>query len=278
MSELFKTVLSLSLFGFVITAVLLCLKPFTAKRFPASWQYCVWIAVLVSMITPAYKLIDAKNAQKIAHTPKNTLVQTEHTETPLVSEGMSENQSKTDLPIEYWEIHITPKHHVSLMNLSAYIWFGGMCIYLIIVLLSYTTYITKRRRNAVAITDYALLDDIKRELNIKRNIKIKMAEEVQSPLLVGVIFPVIYIPCREIPPENMRMVFLHELMHYKRKDLVVKWFSILVNAIHWFNPLVYLLSANLSQACEISCDMKVTENMNLNDRKLYMKTILDLVE
>ena len=65
---------------------------------------------------------------------------------------------------------------------------------------------------------------------------------------------------------------------YKRKDLIIKWFALFVNAVHWFNPLSYLLSANLSEACEVSCDMEVTKNMNDEEQKLYMKTILELVE
>lgn len=73
MYELFKTVLILSLFGFGITAVLLCLKPITAKKFPAKWQYYVWIAVLLSMIIPAYKLIPKKEAKKISLFSQNRI-------------------------------------------------------------------------------------------------------------------------------------------------------------------------------------------------------------
>ena len=106
----------------------------------------------------------------------------------------------------------------------------------------------------------------------------RVSSEVGSPMLVGVVFPVIYMPHREISPEMMRVVFLHELTHYKRKDLMIKWFALFVNAVHWFNPMAYLLCANLSEACEISCDMKVTMDMGEEEQRLYMKTILELVE
>ena len=62
------------------------------------------------------------------------------------------------------------------------------------------------------------------------------------------------------------------------KDLIIKWFALFVNSVHWFNPLSYILCANLSEACEVSCDMEVTKNMNDEEQKLYMKTILELVE
>ena len=76
----------------------------------------------------------------------------------------------------------------------------------------------------------------------------------------------------------MRMVLLHELTHYKRKDLIIKWLAVLVNSVHWFNPLCYIACANLSEACEVSCDMSVTKNMSQDEQKLYMQTILDLAE
>lgn len=275
MFELFKTVLILSLFGFGITAILLCLKPITAKKFPAKWQYYVWIAVLLSMIIPAYKLIPPKEAQKLPLIPQNQVVQQD---APQEFEETPETVIIEETPIEYREVNITPKLSIKLLDLFAYIWFVGMCIFLIIVITSYIVYITRKHKKAIRITENAVLNEVKKELKIKRHIKIRMSRDFESPMLVGVLFPVIYIPCREISDENMRMVFLHELTHYKRKDLLIKWLSIFINAVHWFNPLAYLLCANVSEACEVSCDMAVTRNMSEREQKIYMKTILELVE
>ena len=273
MFELFKTVLILSLFGFGITALLLCLKPITAKKFPAKWQYYVWIAVLLSMIIPTYKLIPPKEAQKLPLLPQNEIVQPE---TPQNLEEAPRTVIIEETPIEYREVNITPKLSIKLLDLLAYVWLIGMCIYLVVVISSYIIYITRKQKKAIMITENTVLSEVKKELKIKRHIKIRMSRDFESPMLVGVVKPVIYIPCREIPIEHMRMVFLHELTHYKRKDLLIKWLSLFVNAVHWFNPLAYLLCANVSEACEVSCDMAVTKNMSELEQKIYMKTILDL--
>ena len=275
MFELFKTVLILSLFGFGITALLLCLKPITAKKFPAKWQYYVWIAVLLSMIIPTYKLIPQKEAQKLSMISRNEVVQTEVLQE---YEEIPETVIIEETPIEYREVNITPNYRIKLLDLLAYVWFVGMCIYLIIVISSYIIYITGKHKKAVRLTENTVLNEVKKELKIKRHIKIRMSPDIQSPMLVGVLFPVIYIPCREIPDENMRMVFLHELTHYKIKDLIIKWLSVFVNAVHWFNPLAYLLCANVSEACEVSCDMAVVRGLSEEEKKIYMHTILSLVE
>lgn len=228
MYDIFKTVLILSLFGFGITALLLLLKPITAKRLPARWQYCVWVAVLISMVLPAYKLIPKKEAQKLSIVPQNQTVQT--TVQPL-EEINPDTVVTYDTPIEYQEVNLSSKIQIRLFDLIAYIWGAGVLIFSFVVIISYFRFLCHKNKNAVKISD-----------------------------------------------NNMRMVLLHELTHYKRKDLLVKWFAVLVNAVHWFNPLCYLACTALSEACEVSCDMSVTKNMSEDEQKLYMQTILNLVE
>ena len=272
--DIFKTVLVLSLFGFGITAVLLVLKPITAKKLPARWQYCVWVAVLISMVLPAYKLIPKKEAQRLAEIPKNQTVQTQQPQTQ--EKNTPDTVVTFDTPIEYREVNLSPKIQIRLFDLIAYIWSAGALIFLLAVIISYFRFLCRKNKNSVIISDNKIFSEVKNELKISKHIGLKAAADIKYPMLVGVLFPTVYIPCREIPDDNMRMVLLHELTHYKRKDLLVKWFAILVNAVHWFNPLCYLACANLSEACEVSCDMSVTKNMPEEEQKLYMQTILNL--
>ena len=273
MYDVFKTVLILSLFGFGITALLLLLKPITAKRLPARWQYCVWITLLISMVFPAYKLIPKKEAQKLSIVPQNQTVQT--TVQPH-EETHPDTVVTYDTPIEYREVNLSPKIQIRLFDLIAYIWGAGVLIFLLVVIISYFRFLYRKSKNSVKISDSKFFSEVKKELKIKKHIRLKASSDIDSPILVGVLFPTVYIPCREIPDDNMRMVLLHELTHYKRKDLLIKWFAVLVNAVHWFNPLCYLACANLSEACEVSCDMSVTKNMSEDEQKLYMQTILNL--
>lgn len=275
MSGLFETVLILSMFGFGITAILLCVKPITTKKFPAKWQYYVWIAVLLTMIIPTYKLIPEQQVQKIQHMTR--------TETPVTDVEIAESPEQIpavpEAPlITEREINVTQDVKIKILDLLAIIWMCGTVAFLLLVIASYVIYILKKRKNAVVMEENAVLTDVKKELGIRRNIKVRMSPDVGSPMLLGVFFPIVYIPCKEISPEMMRLVFLHELTHFKRKDLIIKWFALFVNAVHWFNPLSYLISSNLGEACEVSCDMEVTKNMSEEEQKLYMKTILELVE
>lgn len=269
MDELFKTILILSASGFGLTAVLLILKPITIKKFPAKWQLYVWIAVMLSMIIPVYKLI-----------PKNQI-----NNIPALSEVIAVQQAPQVMPDNNTNtaIHDTLPDTDKIINLKSikpfsYMWFFGVIVFLLTVVTSYIIFLIRKSKKSVTVCDNKILEIVKKQLKIKRKIALKMSPDTVSPMLSGIFRPVIYLPFKEITDEMLYMIFLHELTHYKRKDLIIKWFSVFVNAVHWFNPLAYMLCASISEACEIACDMEVTKNMNQDEQKLYMNTILYLVE
>lgn len=275
MYDLFQTVVTLSLLGGGLTAVLLCLKPITAKRFPVQWQYAVWLVALLSMLLPAYKLIPIQETNAV---PPIAQTQAAGQESPAMRGESTETARRETTPIQHREVTVAPNRQMRLSDLLTGLWVSGTCLYLAVVIVSYIHSLLRQRENAVLLTDHAILDDIKKKLKITRQIPLRMSPDIQSPMLVGVLFPAIYLPCQEIPDENLCMVFLHELTHYKRKDLLLKWLALFVNAVHWFNPLAYLLRSNISEACEAACDRAVTRAMSPQERKQYMATILSLAE
>ena len=121
-------------------------------------------------------------------------------------------------------------------------------------------------------------EEVRQALGIRRQIPLRVVPGLPSPMLVGILSPVVCLPDPSLPQDQLRMVLLHELTHYKRKDLLLKWLALLVNALHWFNPLAWLLTRSLGQACEDACDRDVTRDMTLQERKLYMSTILTLAQ
>ncbi len=275
MNELFETVLILSLSGFLLGTILLALKPFTEKKFPARWQYYAYILVLISMIVPFYKFIPEKEAQRLSFSAESNFPVSENSEPSDITFAPPSNIYE-EPAYESNPVAEEKENNFDFRPILPFIWLLGVFTYLSVVIISYIIYLLRKRKNSFFIKDNLLLENVKKELGIKKNISLKLADDISSPMLVGLFYPTIYIPSKDISDENMRMVFLHELTHYKRRDLYIKWFSLFINAIHWFNPLAYLLCKNLSQSLEIACDMKVTHNMDESEQKLYMKTILDL--
>lgn len=270
MEELLKTVLILSSLGFGITLILLILKPITSKKLPAFWQYAMWLVALFSMVVPTYKLIPKKSVENLSFTAK--MPQREIITTPI-QQNAEEKTGKSDTVTAEKE-EKPQKTKIDILKILCIIWILGMGLFLITVFASYVFYVCKKRKNSVKIENSEILKDVKHKLKIKRKIRFRASEDIHSPLLVGVFFPTVYVPKENMQKENMQMILLHELTHYKRKDLFLKWAAVFVNAVHWFNPLCYIVCINLSEACEIACDVSVTKNMSNEEKKLYMNTIL----
>ena len=65
------------------------------------------------------------------------------------------------------------------------------------------------------------------------------------------------LPYEKMADSDFENTILHELMHYRRRDMFYKWLVQVTICLHWFNPLVYWMGAEINRACEFSCDEAV---------------------
>ena len=77
---------------------------------------------------------------------------------------------------------------------------------------------------------------------------------VATPMLIGVVRPVIVLPAGITDKGRLSDILMHELVHARRRDLLYKWFAVVVTSLHWFNPVMILVRREIGRACELSCD------------------------
>lgn len=116
------------------------------------------------------------------------------------------------------------------------------------------------------------------DLGINRYIELRISDKFSSPMLMGIIKPVIVIPDVEWTEKELDMIMYHELTHYKHCDLFIKLLASISVCIHWFNPVSYMLSKSLSRACELCCDESVIERLGATDKKDYGRLIIAVIE
>lgn len=143
----------------------------------------------------------------------------------------------------------------------------------------------KTRRALTALSESTYNEDILRAYNevserigIHRRIDVRTSCELSSPLMFGIIKPVVVIPYKDFSYSELVMIMSHELMHYRHKDLLIKFISSISVCIHWFNPVAYLLSKSLNSACELCCDESVLGMLELKDKKEYGRLIISVIE
>lgn len=120
--------------------------------------------------------------------------------------------------------------------------------------------------------------EVKNSMRIYREIELRTSHDLDSPLLFGVIRPIVIVPERNFTHDELIMIFTHELTHYKHCDLAIKLMMSLSRCIHFFNPAVYLLSRAINEGCELCCDESVLDRLNLSDKKDYGRLIISVIE
>lgn len=111
-----------------------------------------------------------------------------------------------------------------------------------------------------------------------RRIGLAQCACIGSPMLVWLSRPTIMLPENTPATDASRLFLLHELTHLRRRDLLFRLLVLLTTAMHWFNPMVYVLARLTTLQCEISCDACVVTGEDIEGRHLYALSILDIAQ
>lgn len=106
-----------------------------------------------------------------------------------------------------------------------------------------------------------------------------LSETTPSPFLFGLLRPRVVLPAtlpEKLVPEELENVLLHELIHWTRRDLLVGWLQVLVQALFWFHPLVWLAGAQLNHERECACDEAVLST-GRSAAKRYGESLLQVL-
>ena len=99
------------------------------------------------------------------------------------------------------------------------------------------------------------------------------SENVNSPFVLGIIKPRIYLPFN-MNGQNLEHVVAHEQAHIRRKDHWWKPLGFLLLTIHWFNPLMWLAYVLLCRDIELACDEKVIKELGNEQRADYTQALV----
>ncbi len=78
--------------------------------------------------------------------------------------------------------------------------------------------------------------------------------------------------------QELEYIFLHELSHYKRNDILVNYIILVIKAIHWFNPIIWHLLSKVRDDIELATDEKVLMILENKEHKEYAKSIISVIE
>ena len=277
MKGVLLTILSLSVSGSLLCALLLALRPLIRHRLPKAVSYYAWLLVLfrllvpvgygVSLPEPPQPVLDTMRQQD-ALLPQADPMEQEHS--PAGAVVPEEHPAETDQKTEELEPVF------SLFDALFFLWLVGTAVSLGWHIAAYVAFSGRLKRSLAPprAEELALFECLKG----KTRVRLVCSSQVDTPMLMGLLHPVIVLPQNSptLSEAEWSAALRHELTHCKRGDLFYKWLIVLATALHWFNPLVHWMGRQIALDCELSCDEAVLSALTPEERMGYGELLLAL--
>lgn len=122
-----------------------------------------------------------------------------------------------------------------------------------------------------------VLQTVQKQLGIKRKILVKEGDYYESPFITGVLRPTICLPMTKYDNESLEYIFLHELIHYRHKDMIMIYVIRALSVIYWFYPVFWRnrILLQYRELLEDACDIDVCKY--IHNYKNYIAVLIRMV-
>ncbi len=294
-----NTLLEITIYSAALFGVIWLFRLLLKKHLSAAFLYMAWFLLIARLIMPvtittgfsffimpsAQTAVQAQSAdltsllegldntvvpERDAQAQTNNVVQQSET---LVKQAADAEAETYAIPAANVPLKITWK--TALISL----WLAGMAVMLIQMSVS-AIRLKKRLKNAKSIPPewQRIADDLKNEMGLRRSIRVVMIEGFPSPALSTGIKPVVILPeeLLEKSSESVRFALLHEMTHIRRGDHIMSLLLLLLRAVYWFNPVVWLMAKYMRLDMETACDSSLVRPMSKQEKKRYAGTMLSM--
>lgn len=290
METFLLNLLKTSLLGSLAILAMLVLKPLWRERYRAKTRCWLWLAMAAFLLLPID--FSVKNAPVQAAPPKDytLFVGTDKTaiqSTDNLFGDMAEKSGQSPAavrdtiiqrPVTNPEQKMT--RYIPVTTILFYGYLAGAAAFLLYQGLSYAHFrrTVRRWKRDVARADYAaMLSDTAHDLGVSAPEMI-VCEAISTPAVTGLLRPRLLLPHEHYDVQELRYILRHELCHLKRRDMLFKLVLLAANAMHWFNPVVYLMLRQADEDIELACDSAATDGLELPERAAYSRTLLAAVQ
>lgn len=274
LETIFVQILNMSITAGIMVLFVMLLR-FLLKPMPKIYSYVLWVVVLFRLICPFsfttdYSLLGMVNAK----TAEQGRIEYISVDAPGNKDeaGMSENGAEPDMPMSTEETGIletlneeqkVKEGFLSGLNAALLIKTGSMIWLLGMVLLA-----------GGSIREFILLKKSLKNAALESE-NIYCSKNVTTPFTIGIFRPAIILPSN-LNVEEKEYILLHEQIHIRRKDHIIRLVSFMLLCIHWFNPLIWAAFFLSEKDMEMSCDEAVVRRLGNEVKKEYSMSLLSL--
>ncbi len=290
METFLLNLLKTSLLGSLAILAMLVLKPLWRERYRAKTRCWLWLALAVFLLLPVdfsvknapVQTAPPKDYTLFVGTDKTTIQSTDNLFGDMAEKsGQSPAQVRDTIiqrPVTNPEQKTT--RYIPVTTILFYGYLAGAAAFLLYQGVSYALFrrTVRRWKRDVSRADYAaMLSDTARDLGVSAPEMI-VCEAISTPAVTGLLRPRLLLPHEHYDVQELRYILRHELCHLKRRDMLLKLVLLAANAMHWFNPVVYLMLRQADEDIELACDSAATDGLELPERAAYSRTLLAAVQ
>lgn len=280
MADFLASLLEVSLALGVLAAALLALTPALGRRFAPQWRCWAWLLLALRLAVPlnfslpqAPVALSAPAVQSVVRAAPAPTGDAVRMQDAAGVQGGGQGLAPVDqgqIPAQGQIVPAppatdmdAPARAVSITAALFWVWAGGAGVFLAAQLAAYARF----RR---------LLRRWSRPAGAYGGLPVRACRAVRSPVLAGFLRPAIYLP-EALDGAGREFALLHEYAHFRRRDLWYKLLLVWANALHWFNPLVWLLRRAAERDVELACDALVLRDRDAGFRRQYGAALLATV-
>ncbi len=302
LEKIFLSICELSISASLPILVFIIAAPVLNKRFAVKWNSRVWIFLALWLIVPIQKIVPFEHIAQIQIVnsdsfAKGQFIDGQSGRTNSAGSLSVEKQAaqKRNAPGPYRQLTVGMPHEltapiipkadqgaagITWIGAAAVIWLlGSICIFGM-HMYGFFHYKIEVMKEGVLIKDVQInrqVQEISQELGLRRKITLIYFEKAGSPMAVGFLHPLLILPDETYSSRELYYILKHELVHLKRRDAYFKLLLVIVNALHWLNPIVRIMCRNAVIDLELSCDEAVVKDTDLAGRKEYTQALLSAI-
>lgn len=261
--------------SFTIIGIMLVRRIFQ-KQLSAKGQYDLWFLLVFALILPFIPV------QLVPFDYSNIVLDVNQSNGSSPSLNITEEVQNSNW-IQDYSISVNRSNLEYLNIMTAYIWIAGMLVMVALAVKAWlevkkikkTTYYLKNKDVQF------LFEQCKKQLKISGNLVVGESRHVKSPMTFGLFRNYVVLPAnfdQWLSLDEIRYIFLHELNHYKSKDIATNYLIVIFQIIYWFNPLVWVAFRKMRLDREIACDHAVLSSLDENCHKEYGITIINFID
>ena len=297
MTDFLSALGSLTLGGSIAIGALAVLSHTSRSHYAARWRCWAWVLLCLRMAIPfSLPAAEETNFQPPIQVPipsdtiiyqsppsSGATIPTSPSQSAATPLAPGDSHSPSTPPTVPQPIPSAKNDGLtlSLSHIVLLIWCTGAVIILLWMIFShlrFLRYLKRWGRPANGPELISLYNQLGNQLELDRRPRLLVCPGLQAPMLAGLFRPAVLLPDAPLDSRSLKYVLLHELIHYRRKDIWLKTLALWANALHWFNPLVWYMVRLVERDTELACDEGALLLLSPEEHAAYGRTILAAVE